>query len=210
MSSANTDVNVVSSSLFSPAPEIKVVGSDSTGRTGSRVSGRGRAAAAFAASAAPALAPAGSAATPAPPPARSWLGRGEVKAHPQSLGGLLQGYIPLRHARGSCLVSVQGPSLWPFVAEALGFRVTIVEAPAATQHGEERTPPSWRCSPLRPSRWRVARGGRTRRARQAWTSSVGTHFSWDSGGPCSARGGWCTCSRPRPAGRRARSQGTPC
>ena len=55
--------------------------------------------------------------------------------HPFALDGVLQGYMPLRRARGTCLVAVDGPSLWPFAARALGFTVKAIAAPSGTWGG---------------------------------------------------------------------------
>ncbi|EJK67982.1 hypothetical protein THAOC_10895, partial [Thalassiosira oceanica] len=45
------------------------------------------------------------------------------------------GYMPLRKPRGACLVAINGPSLWPFAARALGFNVTAIAAPSSTWRG---------------------------------------------------------------------------
>ena len=65
----------------------------------------------------------------------SWLGQSRVLSHPLALDGVLQGYMPLRRTRGTCLVVVSGPSLWPFAARALGFEIAAIAAPSSTWVG---------------------------------------------------------------------------
>ncbi|EJK60328.1 hypothetical protein THAOC_19336 [Thalassiosira oceanica] len=125
----------------------------------------------------------------------SWLGRSGVLAHPLSLGGVMQGCFPLRRQpRGTCVVTVAGPSLWPFVAAALGFRVATIEAPEATWRGayadlmSEFSPGA---TQVVLSKWLPTHAGQ-------WgpTWGAGTRVWFASGSPCRALLSQSICCRP--------------
>mmetsp|Transcript_3464 Transcript_3464/g.7721 ORF Transcript_3464/g.7721 Transcript_3464/m.7721 type:complete len:269 (+) Transcript_3464:3216-4022(+) len=132
----------------------------------------------------------------------SWLGRSGVLAHPLPLGGVMQGCFPLRRQpRGTCVVTVAGPSLWPFVAAALGFRVATIEAPEATWRGaytdlmSEFSPGA---TQVVLSKWLPTHAGQ-------WgpTWGAGTRVWFASGSPCRALLSQSICCRPAGVGRRA-------
>lgn len=43
----------------------------------------------------------------------------------------MNGYLPHRSRRGGCKICCPAPSLWPFVAQALGFTVISIDTPCA-------------------------------------------------------------------------------
>eukprot|EP00985_Skeletonema_marinoi_P011280 scaffold5349_cov131-Skeletonema_marinoi.AAC.1 len=50
-----------------------------------------------------------------------WSGLQTPLPSTQSAGGIMNGYLPHRSRRGGCKICCPVPSLWPFVAQALGF-----------------------------------------------------------------------------------------
>ena len=61
-----------------------------------------------------------------------WTGRRAPVAHPNALNGVVNGHVPFRAKRGRCRILCTGPSLWFFVAEALGFEVAQASSPCVS------------------------------------------------------------------------------
>ena len=62
---------------------------------------------------------------PLAPSLSLWTGRSAPVSSPHALNGVLRGYLPFRHGRGTCAIQSANCSLWFFVAESLGFDVKV-------------------------------------------------------------------------------------
>jgi hypothetical protein len=58
-----------------------------------------------------------------------WSGLLPSREAAYAAGLVTRGFIPHRQTRGACLVRFSTPSLWPFVARALGFTVEVFDTP---------------------------------------------------------------------------------
>ncbi len=77
----------------------------------------------------------------------------------------MNGFIPHRIRRGSCIIQCRSPSLWPFVAQALGFTVRALHTPC-----QEYKAFLERCCPIEPTEFSAEKGDLLRVIFSDWDS----------------------------------------